>query len=314
MFANEIGCLPDHNATALIIMHLKRDCLLNRVSKNVLLGADCTKNNLTSGSSQICLGLTNLLEPVPQSRVQSWFSFAARAQILQKGRSTKAIMGCGTGFLKCILVLINIVFAIIGLLFLGVGIYFEYFANDTLNSQFASVISRIPGLSSLANVADASTTASSSLNIDFANLLNPVTLALIVIGAVLAGIAIIGCIGACCNSRCFIITHCILMAIILVGQIVLVGLFFGGVLKPYIETFLQRAIDDDYVSIDDTSLYSLAFNFIMVEGCWTASSQRLDTYKTIAIGVLAGVLVVQFIILLFGICIARSFGKDSEEV
>ena len=68
-------------------------------------------------------------------------------------------------------------------------------------------------------------------------------------------------------------------------QTVLVGLFFGGAvsgfgilspspfakliavlqLRPYIDTHIQKTRDEKYEGIDDTGLFSLVWNFVMVE-------------------------------------------------
>jgi hypothetical protein len=36
-------------------------------------------------------------------------------------------------------------------------------------------------------------------------------------------------------------------------------------LKPTIDEYIQSTIDEDFVGIDDIGLYSLAWNFVMVE-------------------------------------------------
>jgi hypothetical protein len=69
--------------------------------------------------------------------------------------------------------------------------------------MFNDVIQNVPGLGdSILSDADGPT---SSSGIDFAELLSPLSIAFIVMGSVVGGIALIGFIGACCSSRRFII-------------------------------------------------------------------------------------------------------------
>jgi len=117
--------------------------------------------------------------------------------------------GCGSGCLKCILILLNLVFGLIGIVFLAIGIFIYYgldkIANSIIGSQLSSLNDMMSGLA-----LQGGSEVGGDQTIKFSEVIGDFAIPFIVIGAIIFAVAICGCCGACCNSKWALITYMII--------------------------------------------------------------------------------------------------------
>ncbi|KAK7106007.1 tetraspanin-1-like [Littorina saxatilis] len=168
-------------------------------------------------------------------------------------------MGACVGISQCVLVIINLVFALFGLVFLVVGCVVRFGSHlmDNILQDFYTAIQR------LMEKAGSSSTLSS---FNLGDYLQSATLAFILLGAFFFVLGMAGCIGACCQNKCCLVVYAAIMGVIIVGEIVFVVLLFT--IRDQLETTLENPLYDslrnDYVGINSSDAISLGWNFAMI--------------------------------------------------
>ncbi|XP_074653470.1 tetraspanin-6-like [Tubulanus polymorphus] len=163
---------------------------------------------------------------------------------------------CMSTIPRCILIIFNIIWVIIGLAFLAVGIVVRVAGANYFNAAFAA----LPGGATMQPVKD----------FDIESFLQSAFIPLIVIGAVFFLFGFLGCCGACCNSGSLLMIYAILVSIILLVQIAGIIIFFvkrdlivGAVKEP-----LTNAIHKNFAGYNATDYLSLFVNFAQFQfGC-----------------------------------------------
>ncbi|KAK2139818.1 hypothetical protein LSH36_1596g00023, partial [Paralvinella palmiformis] len=106
----------------------------------------------------------------------------------------------GEGCLKCIIIVLNIIFGLVGISFLGAGLYVKFGADDVLEQALNASFSSLEGM-----LGDFGTDGSGdSESVDLGELvefLSPVITVLIIFGAFLLLMVILGSVGVCCKVQ-----------------------------------------------------------------------------------------------------------------
>ncbi|KAK2140339.1 hypothetical protein LSH36_1386g00015 [Paralvinella palmiformis] len=176
-----------------------------------------------------------------------------------------AIMGCGICCMKFLLILFNTLFGIIGLVLVAGGAFVLASSNEYTKTYLDKVLAAIPGLPEGFNLEDAQKLEVGGVTVDVAAILKPVAIFLIVFGLFLIICAIFGSCGSCCNNRFMLAVYAALVLILLLIQVVVVALFFSGALDGTIKSQMKATIRDNYISVDDAGLWSLAWSAIMIK-------------------------------------------------
>ncbi|XP_069115274.1 tetraspanin-6-like [Argopecten irradians] len=170
-------------------------------------------------------------------------------------------MGCFATCGKILLVVVNLFFLVIGLVFFVAG-FFCKFGNDTLKTYYQGALDSLS--SSLSSSGFGSVDLSS---FDITEVIGTLGVALIVTGSILMVITIFGFIGACCKVKCMLIGYCILVSLVLIGQIIFIGILFGNktLITDEIKNPLKSSIQSDYQGLNGTNIVSLAWNFVHIQ-------------------------------------------------
>lgn len=168
-------------------------------------------------------------------------------------------MGFCTGFAQCGLVIINTIFALFGLVFLVVGCVVR-FGSHLLDNYLQDLYA------ALQKLIEKTGSSSSLSNFNIGDYLQSATLAFILLGTFFFLIGIIGCIGACCKVRCFLVVYAIIIGLIIIGEIVFVILLFT--IRDHLEETLQSplysSLRNDYEGLNSSDAISLGWNFAMI--------------------------------------------------
>lgn len=165
---------------------------------------------------------------------------------------------------KILLVVVNLFFLLIGLVFFVAG-FFCKFGNDVLKSYYQ------PALDSLQSSLSGSGFGTVDLSsFDITEIVGSLGIALIVAGVIILMITITGFLGACCKTRWMLIAYCILVGLMIIGEAVLVGILIGDktMFTDKIKPSLKTQIQSDYQGLNGTNIVSLAWNFLHFQiGC-----------------------------------------------
>jgi hypothetical protein len=132
--------------------------------------------------------------------------------------------GCCRSFAKGLFIFVNIIFLLAGLLMLALGISLVVAPEKVL--QFAAT--------SGADLASVNNTSDGSLM----EIVRAVGIFMIILGGVVAIVAFLGFIGACCESQCILVTYAIILIIIVLAEVALI--VFAAV---YPNTFENTSAD-----------------------------------------------------------------------
>ncbi|KAK7473520.1 hypothetical protein BaRGS_00035237 [Batillaria attramentaria] len=161
--------------------------------------------------------------------------------------------GCISTLGKLILIVLNLVFLLASLALIAGGVVLKFFATkviDKLSGALDETVMKdfhIPVGSDMAQVP----------------LLDQIGLALLVFGVVLFCISFCACCGACCEFRPLLIVFVILMAVLVLAQAVVGGLFLAedSVLHKQIKEKMGDKIKDDYKATAD-DMFSFGINIM----------------------------------------------------
>ncbi|KAK7492413.1 hypothetical protein BaRGS_00016286 [Batillaria attramentaria] len=140
-------------------------------------------------------------------------------------------MGVCTGFSQCALVVINAIFA-------------DFYG-------------------ALQKLIENSGSHSSLSNFNIGDYLESATLAFILLGVFFFLLGIVGCIGACCKVKCFLVLYAVVIGIIIVGEIVFVVLLFTirDTLEDTLRSPLYESLENSYEGLNSSTAISLGWNF-----------------------------------------------------
>jgi hypothetical protein len=145
-----------------------------------------------------------------------------------------------------------------GLAIAIVGVLLQVAAGSTVFKFFEDSIKSILG--SIQILGDNNVIG----NIEFQALFQSASIVLIVVGLFVACVAFIGCCGSSCNYQIILILYSIILGLIVLGQVIIVILFYTQALNPEMMKQAKKTLEEDYVGIDDSSPTSVVWNVIML--------------------------------------------------
>ncbi|XP_071095703.1 tetraspanin-18B-like [Haliotis cracherodii] len=168
-------------------------------------------------------------------------------------------MGVLVGCSRIFLVIINGIFAVIGLVFLVVGCIVR-FGSGILDPYLQDLYT------SLQRFMEQAGQSVDLSNFNLGDYLQDATLALILLGVFFFIIGIFGCIGGCCKVRCMLIVYAVLISLIVLAEVLFVILLFTirDTVDNNIKGPMKTSIEESYTGFNSTDLVSLGWNFAMV--------------------------------------------------
>lgn len=158
-------------------------------------------------------------------------------------------MGCFKGIASLVLVIFNFVFAAGGLLMLAVGI-----AARVKPQSIIDMFSYAPSFTNTASKA----------GFDLVATIQNSAIFLIVLGAIVATVSLLGCIGACCNVKWMLSLYIVVLVLILLAEIALI--IFAAVFPEKMQAQTQPAMYKSllaYKSDGDLRSNGSNFSYIM---------------------------------------------------
>lgn len=163
--------------------------------------------------------------------------------------------------MKCIIIVFNIIFGLVGVAFLGAGLYVKYGADDVLEQALNASFSSLENM--LGDFGTSGSDDSQSVDLgELVEFLSPVITVLIVFGAFLLLMVILASVGVCCKVKIVLWLYAIIITILLIIQIVLIILFFTGALNGTIRNEMLITIKKEYVASDAYDIYSVMWNVL----------------------------------------------------
>ncbi|CAL1534669.1 unnamed protein product [Lymnaea stagnalis] len=157
---------------------------------------------------------------------------------------------------KCILVLLNVLFLLIGLALMAVGALLAFVPGTILKSLYDTAKS--------AAAAGSYSFPKEANDMKDMPMIYEVGLALFVLGIILSILSFLGCCGSCCSCCKFLlILFAIVMACLMIGEIVICSLFYvkDSPLHSNIRTTLKDKITNEYKE-NGTDVFSQSMNLV----------------------------------------------------
>nr|AMB43016.1 CD63 [Paratapes undulatus] len=168
-------------------------------------------------------------------------------------------MGFVSTLARIFLVVVNVLFLILGLVFFGLGLFIR-FGSSILNKYVENVKDSIEQSSGSAGFGTVDLSS-----FDITDLLSGVALGLIFFGLFLTIISVLGCCGGCCKIKCMLITYVIICIVLFLCQVVIIIILYG-----FPDTFhnpakkkLKEDIQSSYVGLNGTDLKTISWNIVM---------------------------------------------------
>lgn len=98
---------------------------------------------------------------------------------------------------------------------------------------------------------------------DFTQYILPAGIALVVVGGVFAGIALLGYCGT--SFTILLKIYMVILGLIVIVQIVLVAVFFSGTFNSKFIEAANYTLVHEYVDLTDPGIFSMAWNIIMIQ-------------------------------------------------
>lgn len=157
---------------------------------------------------------------------------------------------------KCILIILNVLFLIIGIAFMAVGALLAFVPGTILSSLYdATKAAAKAGGYSFPATAD---------ELKDMPMIYEVGVALFVLGIILSILSFLGCCGSCCTCCKFLLLlFAIVMVCLMIGEIVICSLFYvkDSPLHSNIRTGLKDQITKEY-NQNGTDVFSQTINLI----------------------------------------------------
>lgn len=170
-------------------------------------------------------------------------------------------MGCISTLARVFLVIVNIFFLLIGLVFFALGLFVR-FGSEVINGYVDTVKAQ------LENSASSSGFGTIDLSsFDLTELLSGVAIGLIFFGLFLIIITVLGCCGGCCKIKLMLIGYVIVCGVLLIGQIIVIGILYGSpdTFHDPAKDRLKDQIQSDYAGLNGTDIVSMGWNVVMQE-------------------------------------------------
>ncbi|XP_041373148.1 tetraspanin-18-like [Gigantopelta aegis] len=168
-------------------------------------------------------------------------------------------MGVFQGCSRLVLVAVNMLFTLIGLALLVVGCIVRFGAN-VLDPYLNDLLSALSELMKKAG------TDLDLANFDLGEYLSNASLAVIIIGTFFFVVGILGCCGACCKLRPFLVVYAVILILIVLAEVLFVILLF--VIRDKIKDVLKQpmldSIREDFTGFNGTDVITLGWNFAMI--------------------------------------------------
>jgi len=196
-----------------------------------------------------------------------------------KGSGEGSGFGVGAGLMRCVLIVVNVFFGLIGFVLLAAGCFIRL--GESVYMPFVDdAVGSLPELMSSTGLSDGSEQPD-DVSVDFGMILDPLSTGLIVLGLFLFIMGILGCISACCQVKVIMIVYVIVLIILFLLELVLLILYATQGIGGVVESTLISMIEEDYGGIDDYGVESLLLNVIMVhfKCCGAKNYQDFDNAK-----------------------------------
>ncbi|XP_055995211.1 CD151 antigen-like [Ostrea edulis] len=160
-------------------------------------------------------------------------------------------MGCGSAIGKAFLVTVNTIFTILGLVLLIIGCIVKF--NKELVTKYADELFKVIKLES------------ANLNLD--ELLSSSAVVFIIVGVVILIVGVLGCLGACCGWRAFLVIYAIIVFLVLIAEIagVVLAAFMKKDVEKVVKDGLKKSITEFYKGDEFQEPVTLAWNSIFIE-------------------------------------------------
>ncbi|KAK6172280.1 hypothetical protein SNE40_015975 [Patella caerulea] len=158
---------------------------------------------------------------------------------------------------RLLLIFLNIVFVLVGLIFMALGIVVKFFLGTILQSSLMSgTVKDI--------YDDISKDQPIPKNLEFGTFTNDAGLALIILGVILFGISVFACCGACYKWRPFLIIFCCLVIVLLLGEVTATGLLISKSSPVHDKARKELVSQLKNYNVDGSDGFSATFNLFMV--------------------------------------------------
>jgi len=139
--------------------------------------------------------------------------------------------GCCRSFCKVFLIIINIIFLLAGLLMLALGISLTVAPEKVIKFAETSGVN----FDSINETSDGF----------FLEIVRACGIFMIILGGVVAIVAFLGFIGACCESQCLLVTYAIILIIIVLAEVALIifAAVYPTTFEKSAEDLLKKSID-----------------------------------------------------------------------
>ena len=172
------------------------------------------------------------------------------------------------GFESCarvLLVVVNIVFTVIGLALLAAGVILKFFPS-LYEPYLDEIEALIPTFSSDVGIEGVTESASATESLlDLGSIFGPVGIALLVFGIFVTLVGGFGLFGACCKVKVLLIIYTIVVFLLLLAKVAVIVIVATGYYDDEIKSELTNTIDNDYGGIDDFTISSLSWNYVMLK-------------------------------------------------
>lgn len=160
-------------------------------------------------------------------------------------------MGCGSAIGRVFLVVVNTLFTILGFALLVVGCLVKF--KEDLVTKYAKELFKVIKLDS------------ADYNLD--ELLSSSAVVFIIVGVVILIVGVLGCFGACCGWRVFLVIYAIIVFLVLIAEIA--GVVLAALMKKDVDSVvkkgMKKSIADYYKGDLSQEPVSLAWNSLLIE-------------------------------------------------
>ncbi|XP_062622108.1 CD151 antigen-like [Saccostrea cucullata] len=160
-------------------------------------------------------------------------------------------MGCGSTIGKVFLVTVNTLFTILGLVLLVIGCVVKF--KKDLVTEYAAELFKIIKLDS------------ADYNLD--ELLGSSAIVFIIVGVVILVVGVLGCLGACCGWRVFLVIYALIVFLVLIAEIA--GVVLAAIMKKDVDKVIKdgmkKSIVEKYKGDLSQEPVTLAWNSILIK-------------------------------------------------
>lgn len=166
-------------------------------------------------------------------------------------------MGCFSGIAKFCLTVVNVVFLLLGLVFVILGFILRF--GRVLYEPFLQT-----GIDQIKKVVtDTPLAGFDTSDLDLGAVVQSLAIGLIVGGLFLCAISFVGCCGACYKIDCLLWVYIIAVTVFFVGEAILIGIMYG---KPAIAKDELKTVSlPQFKGLDSSEPITLGWNVVMIQ-------------------------------------------------